>query len=336
MSSSLALSIVGGAVLRVGLLAWGQYQDATSSLRFEDVDYSVFTDAARILVTGCPLEAALKIGTEDALTLADPYGPDLPCARGYIPVLARFVLQFDPRAGAFNEQPSDMGWKIAIGIYSAATRPARWLATLGDPYARETYRYTPFLAGMLSPIYATSWIPRDFGKYIFLLCDLGCGILMWYLVQGRKSRVSQMTALRMVSILWFLNPIPAQIAARGSSESVVGLLILLFLYFFLQSNPELPPEGLKSIQDQMDAANGGQVRPICEAAQDIPDWTLTGMAAPILLATAAHFKIYPLIYAAPVAAHLYISSGKRVLPIVRYAFVGGTTFLGLNLLAYGM
>ncbi|KAI0256664.1 glycosyltransferase family 50 protein [Lactifluus subvellereus] len=50
----------------------------------------------------------------------------------------------------------------------------RWF-NLGDPYRRETYRYTPLLAILLAP---NKWLHKSFGKYLFAGCDILAGKLM--------------------------------------------------------------------------------------------------------------------------------------------------------------
>jgi GPI mannosyltransferase 1 subunit M len=50
--SSPPLLFTASIVLRVILLLWGLYQDATSPLKYTDIDYFVFTDAARYIASG--------------------------------------------------------------------------------------------------------------------------------------------------------------------------------------------------------------------------------------------------------------------------------------------
>jgi phosphatidylinositol glycan class M len=49
---SLRRVLLLGAALRVFLLCWGVVQDAHSAIRYTDIDYDVFTDAARALAAG--------------------------------------------------------------------------------------------------------------------------------------------------------------------------------------------------------------------------------------------------------------------------------------------
>ncbi|ETW85961.1 glycosyltransferase family 50 protein [Heterobasidion irregulare TC 32-1] len=50
----------------------------------------------------------------------------------------------------------------------------QWI-NIGDPYTRQTYRYTPLLALLLSP---NEWLHGSFGKYLFAGCDILAGVLI--------------------------------------------------------------------------------------------------------------------------------------------------------------
>ncbi|KAI9702290.1 MAG: GPI mannosyltransferase 1 [Bogoriella megaspora] len=173
--------VFGSAIaLRVVLLTYGLFQDAYSPLKYTDIDYFVFTDAARYVSSG------------------------------------------------------------------------------RSPYLRDTYRYTPLLAWMLYP---TAWggLWFHFGKVIFALGDVVASLFTYWILRDSASMPIP-RALKFTSI-WLLNPMVAQISTRGSSEGLLGVIIMALLWSTLQRRV-----------------------------------VLTGL----LLGFAVHFKIYPFVYAASI------------------------------------
>ncbi|PWY78049.1 GPI mannosyltransferase 1 [Aspergillus sclerotioniger CBS 115572] len=173
-------SLVYGSaiVLRVILLFYGARQDAHSAVKYTDIDYLVFTDAARYVSQGA------------------------------------------------------------------------------SPYARDTYRYTPLLAWLLLP---TAWTGPSFlfsfGKALFALSDVLAG---WLIARSLVSAygMDAPRALKYASV-WLLNPMVANISTRGSSEGLLGVLVIALLWAVLRRRVIL---------------------------------------AGILLGVSVHFKIYPFIY----------------------------------------
>lgn len=169
-------------LLRVGFFLFGIYQDTTMEVKYTDVDYLVFTDAARYVYHG------------------------------------------------------------------------------QSPYLRETYRYTPLLAYLLVP---TAINFEDdallqlaffsFGKFIFIISDLVTGILILRVLEhfqraeenykeiksmpkgykpDDKSQLRPTFAYKnlVLSSIWLLNPMVITISTRGSSESFLTVLLMLFIY----------------------------------------------------------------------------------------------------------
>ncbi|KAF5389791.1 hypothetical protein D9757_003662 [Collybiopsis confluens] len=157
----LALSVL----IRVGLILYSEWHDARSLVKYTDVDYRVFTDAAQ------------------------------------------FLLHPGPGSGNRAQGPLGEGY--------------------GDPYTRETYRYTPLLALVVSP---NDWLHRSFGKYLFAGCDILNGILIYNILlpQQTRSKATLYTALHL------LNPMVFSISTRGSSEAVLSSFVLLTLYAALR------------------------------------------------------------------------------------------------------
>ena len=136
-----------GLVLRILFLLYGSYQDSYFDLKYTDVDYNVFTDAARFVT--------------------------------------------------LNQ----------------------------SPYERQTYRYTPLIAIILTP---NIYLPV-FGKLIFVICDLLVGILIHYilLLKGINNLV--------YPAIWILNPFVINISTRGSCESLICLSVLAATYYIMSN-----------------------------------------------------------------------------------------------------
>lgn len=149
--------------------------------------------------------------------------------------------------------------------YFVFTDAARYVSHGLSPYERETYRYTPVLAWILLP---TAWPGAawfSFGKVLFALADIVAG---WLIVLVLRSPAGGgMTtdrALKFASI-WLLNPMVATISTRGSSEGLLGVMVVALLWAVLS----------KRI-----------------------------MLAGVLLGLAVHFKIYPFIYGVSILWYL--------------------------------
>lgn len=245
--------ILFGVALRVALLCWGAWQDANAEVPYTDIDYAVFSDAAAFIARPPPNCAF------------DVHSTRHGCAQGPLPRWARRRISVSsPR------QPSFLNGALST------------LASLGDPYARSTYRYTPLLALAVAPSHLLHF--PSFGKWLFVVADLGCGALMCSALKAHAAKTPSgaqgSPSQHLPGILWLLNPFPAQISTRGSAESVLGLLVLAFVALLLL--------GTSSI-----AMQTRRTRALCGSA--------------VALGTAAHLKLYPVIYGAPVLALLYNS-----------------------------
>ena len=173
---------LSAALLRVVFLLYGLWQDANSPVKYTDIDYLVFTDAARFVSRG------------------------------------------------------------------------------QSPYERETYRYTPILAWILLPTaHVTGNQLLDIalfssGKVLFAAADLVAG----WLLERVLARSMDAAAARKFAAIWLLNPMVATISTRGSSEGLLGVLVMALLSAVVSKRV-----------------------------------TLAGL----LLGFSVHFKIYPFIYA---------------------------------------
>ena len=168
-------------------------------------------------------------------------------------ILLRVVFFF---YGLYQDAHSPM--KYTDIDYLVFTDAARFVSYGRSPYARDTYRYTPLLAWLLvptarSPGGANLWF--SFGKALFALSDIVAG---WLILQVLRKHQGMETsrALKYASI-WLLNPMVATISTRGSSEGLLGVMVIALLWAVKQRRI---------------------------------------FVAGILLGLGVHFKIYPFIY----------------------------------------
>jgi phosphatidylinositol glycan class M len=193
--------------------------------------------------------------------------------------------------------------------YFVFTDAARFVSRGRSPYARDTYRYTPLLAWL---IYPTTWPGHwfSFGKVFFAIGDIVAGWMMYRMLRTYQN-MSQERALKFASI-WLLNPMVATISTRGSSEGLLGVIVIALLWAVLARRMEM---------------------------------------AGFLLGLGVHFKIYPFIYAASIVWWLGAGQGSNrqvatsdsivmkalsfVTPErVKLAVYGLLTFMGFNVTMY--
>ena len=106
--------------------------------------------------------------------------------------------------------------------YVIFTDGARFTLDGGSPFDRETYRYTPLLAWIMTPNIIA--FPQ-FGKILFSALDILTG---WMLYRMLPSSVDR----KLFSLIWLYNPLTLIISTRGSSESIICSLVILALYLF--------------------------------------------------------------------------------------------------------
>lgn len=149
--------------------------------------------------------------------------------------------------------------------YFVFTDAARYVSLGLSPYERETYRYTPLLAWILLPTARPGAAWFSFGKILFAFADIIAGWLILLVLRspaGGGMRTDR--ALRFASI-WLLNPMVATISTRGSSEGLLGVMVVALLWAVLSKRIVL---------------------------------------AGVLLGLAVHFKIYPFIYGVSILWYL--------------------------------
>ncbi|CAO1635110.1 unnamed protein product [Sympodiomycopsis kandeliae] len=378
--------LILGLLFRVALLLYGLYQDSHSSLPYTDIDYSVFLDGTRQLVHGCPLSAAVPPGMEPMQDLFEfqqpPNAPLNGCASGWLSIGSRYILQHEDVLVARSQgAQSAEGARQTLGEDAALSliepnvietillpcsltllKPIlKPLAAMGNPFARSTFRYTPLLAVILAP---GSWFQNEmmeniWGKLVFVLADVLSALIMWDIITTRsqsqenpsterKGLASWFTSpTHSVGLLWLLNPFPAQIATRGSSESVLALLVLAFAAAAVRLVGNQADKAEKP-QQNGDVQKSEKNKPTSESTSssvqqstdaepnaDTPDSGLPALPheailTPLFLAVAAHLKIYPAIYGFSVLAALK----SRYMDSMIFLFTSLYTFFGLSTVVY--
>lgn len=187
--------------------------------------------------------------------------------------------------------------------YQVFTSAATFVSQGQSPYERETYRYTPLLAWLLLP----TTVFFSFGKVLFATADVITGYLIINILTVHQGM--QPTRARKFASLWLWNPMVATISTRGSSEGLLGVMVVGMLWAILQRKIGL----------------GG-----------------------LLLGLGVHFKIYPFVYGASVLWSLEtpdrggVTGWKRAVTgflnkeRITLLVTSLTTFLGLNTLMYMM
>lgn len=174
--------------------------------------------------------------------------------------------------------------------YMVFTDAARYVAAGASPYMRETYRYTPLLAWMMYP---TSWGGWwfSFGKFVFMVSDLVTGLIVLRMLQDIRigGKPLSHNKLIILSSIWLLNPMVITISTRGSSESVLTVMIMMGLSLAMKN----------------------QV-----------------IGAGIWMGLAIHFKIYPIIYVPSIMLYLakYNRGFFPTIPIVKWINAKNCTF----------
>lgn len=184
--------------------------------------------------------------------------------------------------------------------YFVFTDAARYVSKGSSPYGRETYRYTPLLAWLLLPttFVGPGWF--SFGKVLFAAADIVAGWIMVLVLRSPMGgRLEPERALQFASI-WLLNPMVATISTRGSSEGLLGVMVVALLWAVLSQKIAL---------------------------------------AGFLLGLAVHFKIYPFIYGISIlwyldspSAETHVARTDFDLPNVKRGLVNFVNRPGLTLL----
>jgi phosphatidylinositol glycan class M len=110
--------------------------------------------------------------------------------------------------------------------YSVFNDGAAYIIDGKSPYLRETYRYTPLLAWLLTP---NLTVFANYGKILFSLFDMLACYLIYRLTMIESKGNQELS--QKCSCLWIYNPLPIIICSRGSAESIIISLVLAAVFF---------------------------------------------------------------------------------------------------------
>ena len=178
------------------------------------------------------------------------------------------------------------------------TDAAEYLRRGMSPYDRHTYRYTPFLAELLSRLPS-----KDFGRYLFCVADALCGYIILHERRARRKNSPERqrddsddngsfaTPEMIDALLWLYNPLAINICTRGSAESLMVLLPVL-LTFWIATKGEREDQQAKN---ENDSGNDGT------------STYMQILAAGMCHGAAIHSKLYPVIYSISYMAYFATS-----------------------------
>jgi len=233
--------------------------------------------------------------------------------------------------------------------YDVFTDAASHVAAGNSPYNRHTYRYTPFLAGLLalpmkderyyqsppSSSSCSSWrrrianlifSTRYFGKILFCTADVICGHIVIVLrrkarqrrrrrqqntttsssspsSQSAPSQRPSTTTTELIDTLWWMyNPLPINICTRGSAESLVVLLpVLTTVVFADTSSPSSSSTSTTTTIEDEEAKVTTWWKFVIRA-------TIAGLFHGISI----HAKLYPVIYTISYMANFAYNNERRM------------------------
>jgi phosphatidylinositol glycan class M len=159
-----------------------------------------------------------------------------------------------------NRLDQRMQWNLSYTDvdYLVFSDAAKYFLAGGSPYDRTTYRYTPIMAYLVIPNHLLHPI---FGKVLFVIIDLLCSLLLRSLLKMQHPIKALTPYIPWLDFMFLFNPMTIVLSTRGSSDTIVLLLVLLCLWLLLKEQ-----------------------------------YLLGGM----MFGFSVHFKIYPIIYGWPI------------------------------------
>lgn len=107
--------------------------------------------------------------------------------------------------------------------YKVFTDAARHVVEQRSPFDRHTYRYSPFLAWLMTP---NVTLHKNFGKILFSVVDILIAVLIRNILARQRC---DETVRDRCALLWLYNPLTLVISTRGNADSLAVLLVVLTL-----------------------------------------------------------------------------------------------------------
>lgn len=107
--------------------------------------------------------------------------------------------------------------------YKVFTDAARHVIEQRSPFERHTYRYSPFLAWLLTP---NIILHKDFGKILFSIIDILIAVLIKNILARQRCNE---TLKNLCTFLWLYNPLTLVISTRGNADSLAVFLVIVTL-----------------------------------------------------------------------------------------------------------
>lgn len=187
-----------GLAIRLTMIWIGTTIDQYSRLHYTDIDYSIYTNAAK---------------TIQLSTLFHDI----------------FIINVDNSSIENSIQKNIM--TTTTTIHKDTNKIfVESINKYGNPYSIPTYRYSPFLAFLLIPNYYF----HSFGKIIFSIFDACIGYIITITLSS-SSHIYNLsdTYISNIAFIWAMNPITIIIATRGSCDSISNFLFLYSIYLLI-------------------------------------------------------------------------------------------------------
>jgi phosphatidylinositol glycan class M len=205
-----------------------------------------------------------------------------------------------PRAGEVAEGP------LALWLAERGVR-------IGSPYHRGTFRYTPLLVLVLSP----ALVAPVLGRLVLVALTLALPSLLL---------ADPAVPFWTTHLLWTLNPIVLNITTRGSPEALACLLTAALVVFLRRAG--LGSLSSKALRNPKSTNANTNAKPAMPAeSRESAKWEA---AAAVVLALAASYKIYPVIYVPAIWTALARRHGWFGARVWRFGLIAGGTAVGVN------